>query len=434
MRRSTGTTPTKQHHQQLPDDDSISVDYGPILKTKYTPQLMLQILIWYLAGVSTISTSKMILLKTPAPLMLSFTQFLTGACILYFYLSRKRVKSLAQTPQNNLTIDTIMKRGSVATSSTRLQSVSRGIRVILAQTSICFCLGFVLTNFSFNTRESASFVETVKSSEPLTSALCSYLFSIDTVSYNEVASLLVIVSGIGMVIVSNQMPADAGGGSGIGSSTGAEVGTIVMVFGANLCFSLRGMYQSKMRQGGSVSEKATNKKDVNVVGKGKRTRKKDGFQQLDDMNLFFRMQQFGCMLIFPLLLLVEGWGFVKFLYRFLITGTATTTLSDVTQICGLLIFNAICYTMYTLASTSVLTQVNLMEHAALNALRRLFAIIVTSFVFSTIITKKGFMGIGLTVGGFLLFMTFKNKRRLRAAKLMKSGSDIDSKRDGGDAV
>jgi len=31
-------------------------------------------------------------------------------------------------------------------------------------------------------------------------------------------------------------------------------------------------------------------------------------------------------------------------------------------------------------------------------------------------------------------MTFKNKRRLRAAKLMKSGSDIDSKRDGGDAV
>ena len=361
----------------------------------------------------------MVLLQTASPLFLSFIQFLTGAALVYLFLSRtKTLTSTTQSNSNNLSVDTIMKMGA-RQSSSRLQNVSRKVRLLLAKVSMCYCGGFTLTNMSFNTIAPASFVETIKASEPLTSAMCSYIFNVDSVSYNETASLMLIVGGIGLVIVSR------GGGGG-----GGDIWTVAMVFCSNLAFSMRSMFQTKMRAKKKNSTGTSKDKNSNEMGQGQgqgqvqteTETETDEFkyQQLDDWNLFFRVQQFGVMAIFPLMIIFEGMSFAKFAYH-AATGTGTLGLNECMILCGLIIVNAICYTIYQVASTTVLTEVSMIEHAALNAMRRLFAICATSVIFGTTISREGVCGILLTLVGFLLFVKFKSAKRKMLAKGFKGG-------------
>lgn len=67
----------------------------------------------------------------------------------------------------------------------------------------------------------------------------------------------------------------------------------------------------------------------------------------------------------------------------------------------------------SLASTFVLTRISVVHHAALNCVRRIFAIIVTSFAFSVPITPVGAMGICVSFGGFMAFTRYKIKRQSR---------------------
>jgi drug/metabolite transporter (DMT)-like permease len=62
-------------------------------------------------------------------------------------------------------------------------------------TALYFTFGFLATNYSFE-RSSASFVETVKAAEPITSAAVAVGWGIETLGSREVASLLAIVSGV----------------------------------------------------------------------------------------------------------------------------------------------------------------------------------------------------------------------------------------------
>ena len=50
-------------------------------------------------------------------------------------------------------------------------------------------------------------------------------------------------------------------------------------------------------------------------------------------------------------------------------------------------------------------------HAALNCIRRLFAIVVTSIVFSVPITMVSGFGIFVSIGGFLSYTKFKAGRK-----------------------
>jgi hypothetical protein len=50
------------------------------------------------------------------------------------------------------------------------------------------------------------------------------------------------------------------------------------------------------------------------------------------------------------------------------------------------------------------------HHAALNCIRRIFAIVVTSFLFGVPITFVGAIGIAASFGGFLAFTHYKAKR------------------------
>ncbi len=59
----------------------------------------------------------------------------------------------------------------------------------------------------------------------------------------------------------------------------------------------------------------------------------------------------------------------------------------------------------------MLSRVTVVHHAALNCIRRLFAIVVTSMVFSVPITMISGVGIFISIVGFLLYTQFKLARR-----------------------
>eukprot|EP00584_Thalassiosira_punctigera_P016266 CAMPEP_0172569074 /NCGR_PEP_ID=MMETSP1067-20121228/122111_1 /TAXON_ID=265564 ORGANISM="Thalassiosira punctigera, Strain Tpunct2005C2" /NCGR_SAMPLE_ID=MMETSP1067 /ASSEMBLY_ACC=CAM_ASM_000444 /LENGTH=116 /DNA_ID=CAMNT_0013360821 /DNA_START=1 /DNA_END=347 /DNA_ORIENTATION=+ len=61
--------------------------------------------------------------------------------------------------------------------------------------AIYFALGFLLTNYGFQSAE-AAFVETIKAAEPFTSATVAVVWGIERLGKEEVASLTGIVSGV----------------------------------------------------------------------------------------------------------------------------------------------------------------------------------------------------------------------------------------------
>jgi len=81
------------------------------------------------------------------------------------------------------------------------------------------------------------------------------------------------------------------------------------------------------------------------------------------------------------------------------------------------VINGFAFTSYNLASTYILTRISVVHHAALNCIRRVFAIIVTSIVFRVPITTLSAFGIAVSVGGFFSFSHFKMKRLRRPRPL-----------------
>ena len=57
----------------------------------------------------------------------------------------------------------------------------------------------------------------------------------------------------------------------------------------------------------------------------------------------------------------------------------------------------------SLASTYLLTRITVVRHAALNCIRRIFAIVATSIIFQIPITILGTLGIFISIGGFMAF-------------------------------
>lgn len=78
------------------------------------------------------------------------------------------------------------------------------------------------------------------------------------------------------------------------------------------------------------------------------------------------------------------------------------------------------YRIKSLASTYILSRISVVHHAALNCIRRIFAIIVTSIIFSVPVTPVGALGILISFFGFLGFTYYKTKK----AKLPKPISSL----------
>ena len=242
------------------------------------------VLLWYLLGVTSIATSKVLLseLSVP-PLWLTLQQLSFGATYLRTLLHFRVMGSAGLQPWP------AKPRNYHPPNAFHLKDL------LLA--GVYFTVGFLTTNLSFQ-GASAAFVETAKAAEPITSASVAVAFGIELLSRKEAYSLAVIVMGVLLSTLgnSNQGGTTTTTDDAIAAldddNTIPQMSTLVpyaaiqscaVVMVSNLCFSFRGLHQKLFRAQpfGSAA-------------------------MVDDLNLQFRMQLTGvCLLTVPVLLL-EG--------------------------------------------------------------------------------------------------------------------------------
>jgi drug/metabolite transporter (DMT)-like permease len=216
--------------------------------------LVIAVPTWYLIGVGSICTTKMLLMNEYSlpPLVLTFQQLLIGSTLLHLHLTI--TGGLQPLPKNN----------------TELSQPSIYFDFVLA--GLFNALDFLASNTSFS-HSSASFVETIKASEPLTTTSIALFFGIDTLSGIEALSILVLISGVFFSTMAN-----AGDGSAGKMEMNQSIKTCLVVMTANLCFGFRAKSQKLFR----------------AHADGKR---------LDDANLLMRMEQIGAIsMLLPVLI------------------------------------------------------------------------------------------------------------------------------------
>jgi multidrug transporter EmrE-like cation transporter len=137
---------------------------------------------------------------------------------------------------------------------------------------------------------------------------------------------------------------------------------------------------------------------------------------LNDINIQYRFQQMGVILfLFPMLLL-ELPNMIRIMFSSLSLlwnirhnqdHSNGTHFSQMSYYIMLSLCNGIAFTLYNLASTYILTRISVIQHAILNCIRRIFAIVVTSIVFHIPMTLYHMIGILFAISGFLSFTHFK---------------------------
>jgi drug/metabolite transporter (DMT)-like permease len=358
----------------------------------FTASLWIAVLLWYSLGVVSIATSKVLLTGNGgsirvSPLALTLQQLLIGSSLLRFLL---RIRFLGSSGLKSWASVGDWKENNDESFRPKGQASSAPGRRELFMAAICFSLGFLATNYGF-AGSAASFVETIKAAEPLTSATVAAAHGIETITLQQQASLGTIVAGVLLSTLGH------GGSSASSQSLYESVLACFIVMASNLFFSFRGLYQKLFRRHATA-------------------------QALDDLNLQFRMQWIGVLLlIIPTLL----FDFVPSLWY----GTSAIPLADAVprtlaerhdaantdsspftlllRYCLLSLLNGCAFTSYNLASTYILSRISVVHHAALNCIRRVFAIVVTSLLFGVPITVTGATGICLAVAGFVFYTHYK---------------------------
>lgn len=249
----------------------------------------------------------------------------------------------------------------------------------LLWSSICFALGFLATNFGF-AGSAASFVETVKAAEPLTSATVAACYGIENISTPQKASLGSIVAGVLLATLGNSSNHTSASELTV-QPLAATLLSSAIVMTSNLFFSFRGLYQKLLRKVAPA-------------------------HVLDDLNLQYRMQWTGVLLLVGPVLVFDllptlCWKSYPW------STTVSESGSSPVQFLILAVINGCAFTSYNLASTFILSRISVVHHAALNCLRRVFAIVVTSLLFGVPITIVGAIGICLAMAGFMLYTHYK---------------------------
>ncbi|CAJ1932404.1 unnamed protein product [Cylindrotheca closterium] len=367
--------------------------------------LVVAVALWYSLGIISISTSKL-LLSAPsdpmgdqsayylhiggvAPIILTFQQLLLGSLFLRFLLSIRCLQSPGVQPLTSL-CDTSSSPSLPSNSSifqTYLQMLQHPDARYLCFAGFCFSLGFYCTNLGFQAA-SAAFVETIKASEPITSAVLAVAWGLELLNRKEVTSLALIVCGVVLSTLGNSPSStttdENNEDGGLGMTASLVSCAIVMI--SNLCFSFRGLFQK-------LFQKKSNQSFL-----------------MDDLNLQYRMQQMGVLVFGIPAILWEGRSILQHIYQVsLHVGLMQSGV--LVHYVGLATVNAMAFASYNLASTYLLSRISVVQHAALNCIRRIFAIVITSILFANHITRTGVLGILISFGGFMSFTHAKAQKK-----------------------
>jgi hypothetical protein len=163
--------------------DSSVQKISPEGKRQSVYLLPLAIIAWYIVGVVSIVTTKVLLTDWQVPpLVVTFQQLSSGSCVLWLYLlvfqggaqpwPWDNMKGNKSSSSSSLCIDA----GPVDTSATISKIPMKHYDFILA--GLFNALDFLASNTAFS-QSAASFVETVKASEPITTTAGKYVCSFD---------------------------------------------------------------------------------------------------------------------------------------------------------------------------------------------------------------------------------------------------------------
>lgn len=307
--------------------------------------------LWYGTSILAITTSKLSMQIAPVPFCLCLLQCLTAT-----FISAVVRKFLG---------------------------VARGVgdeSPILWKTSITYTLGFIFTNLGFSLA-TAPFVETVKSSEPISTVLLAFFLLGEVDAVQTYACLIPIVIGVAM--------------ASLGDMTMTLTGFLV-VQASNLGFSARAVYAKQLKKGCPESGSAKN-----------------------DVELFYHISKLGLCLLVPCALLDSS----------ALQKAFASESFEPMRLLGTMVFNGVFYTSYNLFSFMVLSEVTTSTHAVLNVFRRVVIISVTTIFFGTPTTAFNQMGVVMAVLGVLAFTQSKASAAKVAVKFAadKKVEDPDAK-------
>ena len=366
--------------------------------------LLATIVVWFLVGVVAIVTTKLLATSWQVPpLLLTTQQMILSSSLLRVLLGVfSHVQPWPSSSHSTVTrSDRAIHNGDyqddVVDSRESLSSEKR-------VSGVYFNLDFVLTGF-FNSLDilasnsafyasAASFVETVKASEPITTTIVALVWRIDHLFPQEGCALLVLILGVLMSTYDNAHSENSSSPALTTeepeTSLELSVRTALTVMVANLCFAFRALCQ-------------------------KRYRANTELLQLNDVNLLFRLQQIGAVtLLLPSFIAHGG------IILHAVTMSTEVKLRYVT----LAFANAACFAVYNGASCYVLSNVSVLHHSGLNCLRRMFVTLSTCLVFGISMSPVGITGIILCFTGFVAFTHARTKRTLPPSPGSKKTTNV----------
>ncbi len=228
---------------------------------------------------------------------------------------------------------------------------------LLYLTAVSYTCGFLFTNFAFSV-VTASFAETVKSGEPISSVVFGYFVLHEKSSSATYLTLVPIIVGVALSCFHDDSF------NFFGFSCAAL---------SNIMFSLRAVLTKRMiRTFPSVT---------------------------DEVTLFGHISMIGLCMLIPLSLYMEGARLVEGFFLDL----DTTYTSSRHELLFILLCNTLAYTTYNTMSFLVLRRTTMVTHAVLNCFRRVFIIVFTCHYFQVPISNFNLAGIGVAVTGVILF-------------------------------
>ncbi len=328
--RSKDTIWTNLVHKLLQDPSRTLNDISKFSPLNSVPAL---VFVWYFTAIFSITTSKAILMNSPHPYILCLCQCLV-ACTISMYISK----------------------------STNVYKELSGPSIsLVVSIGFTYTLGFILTNMAFN-KVSASFAETVKASEPLSSVLLGYIFYSEFLSTKTYLTLIPICIGVATSCM---------------SSDAFNLAGFSLAMGSNFFFSSRAVLSKVLMRSYPDA--------------------------MNEISLFAHISSVGVIVVMP---------FVFFFDVIELMNTNPKNVGNDSSISSLMLYvmyicNGLAYTVYNLMSFMVLTRTNIATHAVLNVFRRVFIIVFTSIYFGNHLSALNIFGICLSIVGVLLFNKVK---------------------------
>lgn len=314
------------------------------------------VLVWYFTGAFTNSSSKLALSSLPRSLPLTLTAVQHAAAslcggLVYRLLRLQPYKPLPSAAE-----------------------LSPAARSALGWLCAVYSLGFALTNGSFGA-VNASFVDTVKAAEPISTVALAVLFlANERITPRVVLALLPIVCGVGL--------------SSMAEASASAVG-LALALGSNCCFSAR-----------SIAAK--------LVGKHTRA------GQMDGANLFVHVNRIGLYLLLPAALALEG--------RRLAWLAGALPAERLLASARLFAFNGLMYYLNNQMNFLVLEQVDTLTHGIINCGRRVANIAFAILWFGNRVTPFNGAGICMAVAGGFLYVRAKLQDAREEAKRKAAGT------------